>query len=547
MEQFVGLMLDKSKGAPTTLGAELVTNGDFGNGTTGWSAGGSTTLSVSSGVMRATGTTDGAFFGQQVLFAANTWYKLTFSSLSDGTSKAAQINLGTTLGSSNRYAGSIAFGTNRTIYYYSSAAETLWMWFYPGFFGTTNYILIDDVSCKVAFGNHATSTGTKRPKLAARYNLLTYSEQFDNAVWGKSNSSVTANAAVAPDGTTTADKLIDNAVNTDHRINFGVVSVTAGISYRSSVYAKAAERSQITMWESVSGVTRAVLFDLVAGTVTDIVGSGLAASSFITSVGSGWFRCGFTITVTNAAGVVAPYITLANAGAYIYTGDGTSGAFIWGADLRPTSQATGLIGPTYQRVVDAATYDTAGFLPYLQFDGIDDSMSTGSIDPGAIDKAQVFAGVRKLSDVAIGVINETSANAGSNNGSLSLTAAGAGSAGAKYGTALRGTTLIFGDTATSYTAPITNVLTEINDIAQSTAATEQILRINGAQASLTFGGADAGTGNFGNYPLYLGGRGGTSLYFNGWLSSLIVRFGPNLSQSQIEATESWVNQRTGAY
>ena len=46
----------------------------------------------------------------------------------------------------------------------------------------------------------------------SRTNLLTYSEQFDNAVWTKSNASITANAIIAPDGTLTADKLVEDGV-----------------------------------------------------------------------------------------------------------------------------------------------------------------------------------------------------------------------------------------------------------------------------------------------------------------------------------------------
>src|SRR5690606_5381998 len=41
-----------------------------------------------------------------------------------------------------------------------------------------------------------------------RTNLLLRSQEFDNASWSKVSSSVSANAAVAPDGTLTADKII---------------------------------------------------------------------------------------------------------------------------------------------------------------------------------------------------------------------------------------------------------------------------------------------------------------------------------------------------
>jgi hypothetical protein len=518
VEQFVGLMLDKSKGAPTTLGAELVTNGDFGNGTTGWSAGGSTTLSVSSGVMRATGTTDGAFFGQQVLFAANTWYKLTFSSLSDGTSKAAQINLGTTLGSSNRYAGSIAFGTNRTIYYYSSAAETLWMWFYPGFFGTTNYILIDDVSCKVAFGNHATSTGTKRPKLAARYNLLTYTEDFSNAVWQKLQTgtgtapTTTNNFATAPDGTTTAIRV---------QFSLGATPATAVSRIFHNANDGATVARTKTIWAKTNdNSTKTIYFQ------------GPGSGNTILTVTSAWTL--FTVADVSATAAVYAQIQFGLDGSL---GTSTSAdILVWHPDLRPTSQATGLIGPTYQRVVDAATYDTAGFLPYLVADGLEDAMNTGDIVPGT-DKVQVFEAVRKLTSGTQQTV-ELSVNVSANNGSFSMPS-DSGTGTWAFGNKGSATIALAESATNSYAAPITTVNTGIGDIAGDVTT----LRVNGVQAATS--AADLGSGNYLTYPLYLFARGGTGLYFNGWMYGLIIRFGPNLSTSQIEATESWVAGKAG--
>ena len=44
-------------------------------------------------------------------------------------------------------------------------------------------------------------------------NLLQYSEDFSNAAWSKSNSSITSNSVISPDGTQNADKLIPNATS----------------------------------------------------------------------------------------------------------------------------------------------------------------------------------------------------------------------------------------------------------------------------------------------------------------------------------------------
>jgi hypothetical protein len=83
---------------------------------------------------------------------------------------------------------------------------------------------------------------------------------------------------------------------------------------------------------------------------------------------------------------------------FTYAGDGTSGIYIWGADLRVAN--TGVNLPPYQRVNTATDYDTAGFPHYLRFDGVDDFLQTSSINFTSTDKMTVFAGVRKLSDAA---------------------------------------------------------------------------------------------------------------------------------------------------
>jgi len=63
-----------------------------------------------------------------------------------------------------------------------------------------------------------------------RTNLLTYSEQFDNGSWFKLRASVSPNLALAPDGTLTADKLIEGAVTASKYVYKGG-SVTEGVAH----------------------------------------------------------------------------------------------------------------------------------------------------------------------------------------------------------------------------------------------------------------------------------------------------------------------------
>lgn len=393
-------------------------------------------------------------------------------------------------------------------------------------------------------GNHATqATSAQRPTLGRNpvtgtRNLLTYTEQFDNAAWVKANATVTANAAVAPDGTTTADKAVATNTAATTRAVYQNFTAPATASYAASFYVKAAEYSRFAIQE-IAGGRFGASFDLSAQTTASLGGAGFVSSS-ITNVGDGWFRCVVVWSGVASTGYAVTAIgypagaTVTNAGAS-YAGDGTSGILIWGAQLETGSTAT-----AYQRVVSAFDVTQAGVADawYLSCDGTDDGMVTNTITPG-IDKAQVFAGVRKLSDAARSTLVELSASTVTNNGAMHMTAPEAASATFAYmskGTAQ--STAV----ATSLAAPTTRVLTGLADISGDSV----ILRVNGTQAAADTT-TDQGTGNFLPYPLYIGRRGGSSLPFNGRIYGLAVRFGANLTAAQITQMETWMNGKTGAY
>lgn len=183
----------------------------------------------------------------------------------------------------------------------------------------------------------------------------------------------------------------------------------------------------------------------------------------------------------------------------------------------------------------------SGGRPYLSFDGTDDFLVTPTITPGT-DKVQVFAGVRKLSDAAVGMLCELSASTSGNNGTFwcipGYTGVGS-STGPYWNVSSKGTLLVNATSPASYPAPQTAVQTHLSDIGGDMLT----LRINGAQVAQST--ADQGTGNYLAYPLYIGCRGGTTLPFNGHLYGLITRFGPNLTADQISQTERWMAQKTG--
>ena len=178
-------------------------------------------------------------------------------------------------------------------------------------------------------------------------------------------------------------------------------------------------------------------------------------------------------------------------------------------------------------------------LPYIEYNGVNTAYATPALPAPLVDKAQVFAGVRKLSDAAAALLVELSTSTGSNNGTFYMGAPGSnGQPG--YAFASKGTIQSTSFVSTDYAAPITNGFTGLGDISGDLAT----LRIDGTQVDQKT--SDQGTGNYnpsGTYPLYYGARGGTSLFLNGnHYATLgpITRFSAaNATAGQIAAAEAY--------
>lgn len=186
----------------------------------------------------------------------------------------------------------------------------------------------------------------------AATNFLLQATDFDNASWTKSGTTVTANAAVAPNGQTQADKLIVDTGNTVHAA-LQTIAATTGVF---SVYAKAAEYSRLSLADVTAN--KADGFDLLTGTTFVSGVAGTTGGAVIRNVGNGWFRCSIPITAS-----VQPRIYLHSTGnAASFPGDGVSGLYIWGAQAEATNTvATSFIPTTTATVTRPA--DNINFTP----------------------------------------------------------------------------------------------------------------------------------------------------------------------------------------
>jgi hypothetical protein len=160
-----------------------------------------------------------------------------------------------------------------------------------------------------------------------RHNLCLQSQSFNQTTpWNPTTAvTFTADAAVAPDGTTTADKIVEVANSSNHQVLHSNIGTIAGATYTFSVYAKAAERSWISLIPLNAAPTD--WFDIGTGAIGTSANAGAIASA-----GNGWYRISITFVATATHGPVI-MLRQSNGQAAIYAGDGVSGAYLWGAQL----------------------------------------------------------------------------------------------------------------------------------------------------------------------------------------------------------------------
>lgn len=193
-----------------------------------------------------------------------------------------------------------------------------------------------------------------------RTNGFTRSEELDNAAWTKTRATVTINATTAPDGKTTADKLVEDGTAADtHLFSRLTPALTDNTLQSFGLFAKAAGRSEIQVEiGQKDGTTASVWFNLDTGVIGTATGG---AVGFIDKHADGWYRC--SISADSASGATPPRIDVrmgSGGETNTYNGDSTSGVHFWGmqfeVDKSFPSSYIATLGSTVTRAVDDLTF-----------------------------------------------------------------------------------------------------------------------------------------------------------------------------------------------
>lgn len=255
----------------------------------------------------------------------------------------------------------------------------------------------------ITYGNSAASQIAIQHDYAE--NLFTYSEDF-STTWTNARTTDSSNQAIAPNGTATADEIIEDNTVSASRWMSQSIAVTSGVQYTLSVYAKANTRDRIAMRREVASNLPAPTdhaFDLTAGTIENDTWDGTS----IEDVGNGWFRCSATFTATGTGAAIPAIFILDDTSYGSYTGDGSSSLYLWGAQLERRSRSSVYLPTTTAAVSSSGAAQSTylgGATDGIQFlDGVytADTYSQTAVGFDTDDMQAYFDGTGATADTTV--------------------------------------------------------------------------------------------------------------------------------------------------
>lgn len=207
----------------------------------------------------------------------------------------------------------------------------------------------------------------------SRRNEMLRSQELENAAWTKQGSTISANVTTAPDGTETADKIVETATTDAH--NVSQVSATAPADNAVVALSAFVRISDSRQWTQLvlrrkDNTFARCWFNLSTKTV-GTKEAGLERAGIETDWAGGWVRVWVTGNVLTGATTVAGYVTVSTGdGVDVYAGNTANGLYVWGIQLEIGKFPTSYI-PTV-----ASTVTRASDLLYFNYSHVPQELTT---------------------------------------------------------------------------------------------------------------------------------------------------------------------------
>ena len=316
---------------------------------------------------------------------------------------------------------------------------------------------------------------------------------------------IVASSILAPDGTP-APELLDNATNSRHFAPAYPQPIVANSTNTYSVFCKAGQLSQVLVYGGKSGApfTRGgMIVDLTSGDYSnaDVNSPTAVTNRTVTPIANGWYRISMAVHIdaTSTDGYLE--VNTVSGGLSTYSGTGTEGIYIWGAQVEQGAAVGSYIPTTTGTVTRSADTVTIPTGPWL------------STSHGTLYAQFIFPFITSNNEF-IAELND-----GTSNNRLSMYIDASGNFQGE--TSLNGSTL-FSQSEGSLAA------SQTNQTAISFQAGNFISAVNGTGSIVN---------SLGSLPnitqLVLGAEGAGTAYLNGWLQ-IIQYYDSNLSPSQIQ-------------